>query len=326
MEDELGGIAAVVGASTGGMKAFTATSGPGFSLMQEEIGIAAIMEVPCVIVDVQRVGPGTGVATKPAQGDFMQARYGSHGDHTIIALSPSSVQECYDYALTAFNFAEQYRTPVIFLMDGIIGHLHESYVRHVFPADKIINRKLPQGDPKDFLPYDFTHSPDGEAPFAVYGGKYFQHSSGTTHDFRGLTLMKPDMIKMFNDHYMNKIEGHVKDLAIVNKFDMDDAEIALVSFGCSVRSARAAARKARAQGIKAGVVQMVTVWPFPAHIIDELCGQVKAFVVPEMNYGQMQKEVRLAAAGRVPVYGVNKVNTEIIRPDEIVAKIMEANK
>lgn len=326
MEDEIGSIASVIGASASGAKAYTATSGPGFSLMQEELGIAIMAEVPCVIVDVQRNGPSTGIGTKPAQGDFMQARWGTHGDHGIIVLSPSSVQECYDHAITAFNLAEKYRTPVIFLMDGVIGHLHETYIRWQPGPGDVVDRKRPNCPPNEYLPYDFLRDGDGIAAMAPFGSGYIQHLSGTGHDFRGDTSVDPANADRFARHYVGKIADRTRELSLIREYGMEDADCAIVAFGCSVRSAREAAKLARRRGMKVGVVQLITLWPFPDHVIDALCSRVGKIVVPEMNLGQLVLEVGRVVAGRAPVVGVNKVNTEMVRPMEIVERLAEGEQ
>lgn len=324
MEDELGSIAAVIGASAAGKKAYTATSGPGFSLMQENLGVAVMGEVPCVIINVQRSGPSTGLATKPAQGDYMQARYGTHGDHGIIAVSPSSVQECYDYMITAFNLAEKYRTPVVFLADEVVGHMREAYEPWTPGEGDIVNRKAPTGDPADYKLYDFTDESDEIAPMAVYGSPYIYRINGSGHDDKGAPCGTPANANRFVRHYTDKFEHNIDDITIVNRFETGDADIVIVTFGCSTRPAKAAMKEARKKGLKVGLLQIVTVWPFPKKLVSEVCKNAKAVIVPEMNLGQMAGEVEKAV--KVPVTSVNRVDSLIINPGEILAKIEEVAK
>lgn len=326
MEDELGSMAAIIGASAAGKKSYTATSGPGFSLMQENLGVAIMGEIPCVIIDVMRSGPSTGMATKPAQGDLMQARWGTHGDHGVIVLSPSTVQECYDYIITAFNFSEKYRTPVVFLADEVIGHMRENYVKWEVGPEDIVERKRASCAPEDYRPYAFADEPDGIAPLESYGGPYVFRINGTTHDEDGAPCISPSNADKFIRHYTEKITRNLEDITIVNQFQMEDAEYAIITFGCSARSARAAIKPARARGIKVGVVQLVTVWPFPDALVEGICSRMKAILVPELNLGQLIGEVRRISRGSVPVVGVNKIDSEIITPDEILSVLQEVRK
>lgn len=324
MEDEIGSMAAIIGASASGKKSYTATSGPGFSLMQENLGVAIMAEIPCVIINVQRSGPSTGLATKPAQGDFMQSRWGTHGDHGIIVLSPSSVEDCYYLTVKAFNFAEKYRTPVILLADEIIGHLHERAVLNKIGPEDIIDRKQPAGDPKDYKTFDFGE--DGIAPLASYGSDYIVRLSGTTHDVTGYPNSNPENADKFIRHYTDKIEKSKKDIVITRKYKMEDAEYAIITFGCSTRSALEAMEMLRAEGKKVGILQLVTLWPFADEQVLEVCKQVKGVVVPEMNLGQLAGEVKKYNPGNIPVIGVNKVNSLSVNPVEISEKILEVEK
>jgi len=326
MEDELGSMAAVIGASAAGKKAYTATSGPGFSLMQENLGMAVMGEIPCVIINVMRSGPSTGLATKPAQGDLLQARWGTHGDHGIIAVSPSSVQQCYDYMIRAFNLSEKYRTPVVFLADEIVGHMRESYIKWDVTEADIINRKKPVCAPGDYRVYDFSKEPDGIAPLASYGSEYVFRINSSMHDETGTACNTPENADKFVRHYMEKLEKNKDDITIVNEFMMDDADYAIISFGCCVRSARAAMKIAREKGLRAGVLQLVTVWPFADRIVADVCGSVKGVVVPEMNLGQLSGEIRRVSKKDLPIVGVNKVTSEIITPNEILNGLQELIK
>jgi 2-oxoglutarate ferredoxin oxidoreductase subunit alpha len=321
MEDEIGSIAAIIGASVAGVKSYTATSGPGFSLMQENLGVAVMGEVPCVIIDVQRSGPSTGLATKPAQGDVMQARWGTHGDHGIIALSPSSVQECYDLTIRAFNLAERYRTPVILLTDEIVGHMREGYCPA--PPLEIIQRKQPTCAPADYQPYDFSGQADEIAPLAAYGSEYITRINGSGHDESGSACGRPDNADKFIRHYTDKFLKNKKDIIETKCFEMEDAEYAIITFGCSVRSGKAALKLARQKGIKAGLLQLVTIWPFAYDEVLEICRGVKGVVVPEMNLGQILGEVRKVCPAQVPLVGVNRIDSHMITPEEILAKLEE---
>lgn len=324
MEDELGSIAAIIGASAAGKKSFTATSGPGFSLMQENLGVAVMAELPCVIINVQRSGPSTGLATKPAQGDVMQSRWGTHGDHGIIVVSPSSVQYCFDLTIQAFNLAEQYRTPVILLADEIVGHMREKAVLRDPEPGEIVDRKKPTCSPEEYRPFDFGE--DGIAPLASFGSEYVFRVSGSTHDETGFASSKPENADKFIRHYTDKIEKNKGDIIITRKYNLEDADFAIIAFGCSARSALGAMEIARKQGKKVGVLQLVTLWPFADEVVEQVCRNVKAVVVPELNLGQMIGEVKKASCGKVPVMGINKVNSKAITPFEILDGIEEVGK
>jgi len=326
MEDELGSIAAIIGASAAGKKSYTATSGPGFSLMQENLGVAVMGEIPCVIINVMRSGPSTGMATKPAQGDLMQAKWGTHGDHGIIALSPASVQECYDYMITAFNLSEKYRTPVVFLADEVVGHMRENYVKWEPGPGDIVERKRAVCPPEAYQPYAFAGEADGIAPLETFGGPYVFRVNGTTHNELGAPSISPENADRFIRHYTEKFTRNLDDITIINQFQMEDAEYAIVTFGCSTRSAKAAMCRAREQGKKVGVVQLVTVWPFPDAVVADLCARMKGIVVPELNLGQLIGEVQRVNKSGTAVVGVNKVNSEIITPDEILDALQEVEK
>ncbi|KAF5042091.1 2-oxoglutarate oxidoreductase subunit KorA [anaerobic digester metagenome] len=325
MEDEIGSMAAIIGASAAGVKSYTATSGPGISLMQENLGVAIMSEIPCVIIDVQRCGPSTGVATKPAQGDVMAARWGTHGDHSIIALSPSSVQECYDLTIRAFNLAERYRTPVFVLADEIIGHMREQYELH---GGEIFNRKQP--DPAtpagDFAPFDFEAYEDSIAPMPAYGGKHIIRMSGSMHGPYGFAANDGKSANKYIRHYVNKIEKHPDDIVCTDSFQMEDADVAIITFGCSARPAMAAMNTARAKGLKVGVLKLVTIWPFADKEVAEVLSKVKAVIVPEMNLGQVRSEVEKYNKNGIPVIGINRVDCEIITPNQVLDAIEEVLK
>ena len=324
MEDEIASMAAIIGASTAGLKSYTATSGPGISLMQENFGLAVMAEVPCVIIDVQRSGPSTGLATKPGQGDVMQTRWGTHGDHGAIAISMASVQECYDYTITAFNLAEKYRTPVYILADEVVGHMWEKLVLH--EPEEIIERKQPApGTPGgDFPIADFGAHPDGIAPMPPFGSPYILRVNGSTHGEYGFLCGEPGKVDKIVRHYTDKIQKNAEDIVITKPYMLQDAEYAIIAFGCSVRSGLAAMRTARARGKKVGMLQLVTVWPFADRQVAEVLERVKGVVVPEMNLGHVAGEVRRHNPRGIPVVGVNKVSSEMITPDEILTGLEEA--
>lgn len=318
MEDEIGSIAAVIGAALAGAKALTATSGPGFSLMQENLGLAVLAEVPCVVVDVQRSGPSTGLATKPAQSDIMQARWGRHGDQTVIALCPATVGECFALTVRAFNLAERYRTPVILLADEIVGHMRENVTLPAPGEVEVVERTAPDGEPAAYLP--FAAVEDGVAPLASFGGERVFHITSSMHGADGISNNAPDNAAARIRHLHEKIERHRDDIVTTRGFDTDDAEILIVTLGAPTRAARAAALAARADGIAAGVLQVQTVWPFPAAEIAAIGRRARIVVVPEMNYsGQMAGEVRKILGPAADIRRVNRYNGTIITPEQILA-------
>ena len=324
MEDEISSMAALLGASLAGKKAFTATSGPGFSLMQENLGLGIMSELPCVIYNVQRSGPSTGAATKPAQADVMQARYGVHGDHSIIAISPSSGQDCYDLSITAFNLAEKYRTPVIFLADEVIGHLRETVVMKTPESSDIFNRVAPAPGIKqsEFKPYGY----DGIMPSPMtYVGdpNLLMRTTGSTHDEKGEFCPTPVNINKVTHYLSDKIEKNVDDITITRKFMLEDADVAIISFGCSVRSSMTAVELLRAKGIKAGLLQLVTIWPMAEKEIRDVLSKVKVVIVAELNLGQVAGEVRKFNDYGCKVVQANRTDGILISPEEIVASYEE---
>lgn len=326
MEDELSSMAALLGASLAGKKAFTATSGPGFSLMQENLGLGVMSELPCVLYNVQRSGPSTGAATKPAQGDLMQARYGTHGDHSIIALSPSSVQDCYDLSITAFNLAEKYRTPVIFLADEVVGHLRETLTIREPEPDEIVNRKTPDTtEQAKFHPYDYSGTE--VAPMVPVGDRnLLMRTTGSTHDEKGEFCPSPENIDRVTHYLVDKIEKHVDDITITRKYQMDDADVVLISFGCSVRSSLSAIEILRKKGVKAGLLQLVTVWPMPEKEIRAALQQAKTVIVPELNLGQLAGEVRKYNDYGCKVLQANRTDGILITPQQIVDVYEESER
>lgn len=321
MEDEIGSMAAIIGAAAAGAKSYTATSGPGVSLMQENLGVAIMSEVPCVIIDVQRSGPSTGLATKPGQGDVMQAKWGTHGDHGIIALSPSSVQECYDLTIKAFNYAEKYRTPVYVLADEVVGHMQEQYQLH--ENIEIVNRKQPdESTPAgDFKVFDFESYPDHIAPMPPYGSKYITRMNGSMHDAYGFLSSNPENADKYIRHYVDKIENNRDDIVMTEEYNMEDAEYAIITFGCSVRPAMAAMKMARDKGKKVGVLKLMTIWPFADKEVKEVISKVKKIIVPEMNLGQVRSEIESYNDKNIPIIGVNRVDSKIISPFDILEVI-----
>ena len=326
MEDELSSMAALLGASLAGKKAFTATSGPGFYLMQENLGLGIMSELPCVLYNVQRSGPSTGAATKPAQGDLMQAKYGTHGDHSIIAISPSSVQDCYDLSITAFNLAEKYRTPVIFLADEVVGHLRETLTIREPEPDEIINRKAPATkNQADFRPYDYSSTE--VAPMVAVGDRdLLMRTTGSTHDEKGEFCPSPENIDRVTHYLVDKIEKHVDDITITRKYQMDDADVVLISFGCSVRSSLSAIEILRKKGVKAGLLQLVTVWPMPEKEIRAALQQAKTVIVPELNLGQLAGEVRKYNDYGCKVFQANRTDGILLTPQQIVDVYEESEK
>jgi len=320
MEDEIGSMAAVIGASVAGVKSMTATSGPGFSLKQENIGYAATAEVPCVIVNVQRVGPSTGMPTSTSQGDIMQARWGTHGDHPIITIAPSSVKEVYSEIIRAFNLSEKYRVPVIFLMDETVGHMREGIEIPAPGSYEVVDRALPDPDDKSWLPYAVES--DKEVPkIPPFGMGRRYHITGLTHDERGYPTNDPAKAEKFINRLMNKIELNRADIDAFEEYRLDDAEVAVLCIGSIGRSAREAVNRARQKGIKAGLFRPVTVWPFPEKEVYALAKRIKKLVVAEQNCGQIVLEADRCVHGACPVQFVGKANGSMIMPDEILAAI-----
>lgn len=321
MEDEIASMGAVIGASLAGAKAMTATSGPGFSLMQENIGFACIAEVPCVIVNVMRGGPSTGLPTSPAQGDVMQARWGTHGDHPMIVLCPATTTECYELTIKAFNFSEKYRNPVILLLDEVVAHMREkiSFVDHDGTA--VFNRVKPTVPPEWYIPYEDT--PMGIPAMANFGEGYRYHVTGLTHDVRGFPTTRPDEIDHFIRRIFRKISQNFNDLQIGESFLTDDASVTVIAYGCVARSAKRAVIDARARGIKAGLLKLITLWPFMRTEVERVLHKADCVIVPEMNMGQISREVKRVNKGDAKIFTINKVDGTIITPEEILARIRE---
>ncbi len=320
MEDEIASLAAVIGASWGGTKALTATSGPGFSLMQENIGLACMTETPCVVVDVQRVGPSTGQATKCAQGDVMQARWGTHGDHEIIALAPNSVQEMFDLTVKAFNLSEKYRNPVIVLADEVIAHMRE---RIIVPRElEIIERK------DTYSPPFFSASDNYVGAMPPLGKGLNVMVTGSTHDARGLrATTDPETHRRLVEGIVGKIKNDARRLSDVEEYGTDDCEVGVVSYGCTSRAVHTAIQAAQARGMRIGHVRLRTIWPFPVEPIQKLSERTQRILVPEMNLKQLYFEVLRAAEGRADVAGLNKVGGgTMIYPEEILSALIKIVK
>ncbi|MGO4870807.1 MAG: 2-oxoacid:acceptor oxidoreductase subunit alpha [Roseiarcus sp.] len=321
MEDEIASLAAVVGASLGGVKAMTATSGPGFSLMQENLGYAAMTETPCVIVNVMRGGPSTGMPTRPAQGDFMQARWGTHGDHPIIVVTPASVQEIYTETIRAFNLAEEFRTPVIVLYDEIVAHLIESVALPSRQAIVTTDRKWAAATERDFAPYAETD--DLVPAMARPGDGLRAHVTGLTHTPDGFPTQKPELAARATQRILDKIERHRDRIEKSEAVETVDAEIVVVAVGIVARAARRAVRELRAEGIKVGLLRPVTLWPFPEAAVRKAAERARRVLVPEMNAGQLALEVERLAGARGKVARLNRIDGEAITPAEIAAKVRE---
>ncbi|MDF2520791.1 MAG: 2-oxoglutarate synthase subunit alpha [Clostridia bacterium] len=321
MEDEIGGIAAAIGASLTGAKTMTATSGPGFSLKQENIGYAAIAEIPVVIVDVQRSGPSTGQPTSPSQGDMMQAKWGTHGDHPVIALCPSSVRETFDLTVKAFNLAEKYRTPVLLMMDEVIGHMREKVELPEASELEIVDRNRPSCAPEDYLPYKAEENL--VPPMADFGTGYRYHVTGLVHDETGFPSNSTEIADQLVRRLVNKVELNKEDIISWEEENTEDADVIIFTYGCVARAARTAMKTLREKGVKVGMFRPITVWPFPEERLAELSKKVKTIVVPEMNLGQMVLEVERVSGKYTKIERLNKVDSQIIYPEEIIAKIEE---
>ena len=322
MEDEIASISATIGASICGVKSMTATSGPGFSLKQEGIGYAVITETPCVIVNVQRGGPSTGLPTAPAQGEIMQARWGTHGDHSIIALYPWSVKEIYDTTIRAFNLSEKYRTPVILLMDEVIAHMREKIEISNKNQIDIYNRKKPTCSPEGYKPYKVK---DGDIvpEMAGFGEGYRFHVTGLVHSESGFPTGNEKVAENLINRLINKIEDNVDDIVEVNEYLLDDADVAIVAFGSTARSAKSAIEALRKEGIKAGLFRPITIWPLAEKQLVDLSYKVHRIVVVEMNAGQYFLEVDRIAGKHCKVEKYGRVNGELITPAEIVSFVKE---
>jgi len=321
MEDEIGAMASVIGASLAGSKSLTATSGPGVSLKQELIGYACIAEVPCVIINVMRGGPSTGMPTGPGQSDVMQAKWGTHGDHATIALAPASCQEIFTETVRAFNLAEKYRMPVQVVYDEIVGHMRE---RIVFPEPgelEVIDRTAPTDGPETYKPYDASKGM--VPPLAAFGSGYKFHVTGLNKAADGFPTTKAELVDAEERRQINKVDMNAADIELNEEYLTEDAEVLVLAYGSTARSARYAVNELRKEGVKAGLFRPITLWPFPENRVAALGKQVKAVVVPEMNLGQMILEVERVVKSDCKLAGVNRVDGEPINPGQIIAKVKE---
>jgi 2-oxoglutarate ferredoxin oxidoreductase subunit alpha len=324
MEDEIAGMAATLGGALTGKKAMTATSGPGFSLKQENLGYGCIAEIPCVVVNVQRGGPSTGLPTSPAQGDIMQAKWGTHGDHPVIALYPNSVQEIYEVTVDAFNLAEKYRTPVILLLDEVIAHMREKVDLTPIKDKEIINRKKPNGSKENFLAYENTE--DLVPPMADFGSGYKYHVTGLVHDEFGFPSNNSKIADVQIRRLVDKVEKNKDDIVKFEEYKLDDAEVVLIAFGSTSRTAKESVDNLREEGIKAGLFRPITIWPFADKQIKEISEKVNNIVVTEMNLGQYVNEVKRVSSDKCKVDFYGKVDGHLITPTELNEFVKEAVK
>ncbi len=323
MEDEIAAMGAIIGASFAGNKVMTATSGPGFSLKQENIGYACMVEAPCVIVNVMRGGPSTGLPTSFGQSDIMQAKWGTHGDTPVIALTPAYLDEIYTETIRAFNLAEKFRTPVVILLDEVIGHMAEK-VDIPNPSEyEVVDRVRPTCPPEEYGPFDSSES--DVPPLADYFSGYRFHITGLNHDIKGFPTTDPDHVQAEERRMLGKINNHLDEIEKYVLTETDDAEILIVSFGSTARAAAVALRDARDRGIKVGMLRPITLWPFPDSTLREISMNAKRVVVPEANLGQLIFEVERLVSDKVEVVGVQKVGGIPIYPAEILEKIVEVN-
>lgn len=323
MEDEIASMASVVGASLAGVKAMTATSGPGFSLKQENIGYAAMAEVPCVVVSIMRAGPSTGLPTSPAQGDIMQARWGTHGDHPAICVCPTSVKEMHDLTITAFNYAEKYRTPVILMTDEVIAHMREGV--EIEDDYEIIDRVKPTCAPEEYQPYACEEGKD-VPPMAAYGDGYRFHVTGLSHNETGFPTNSPEVNEKLVRRLNAKVNDHVDDIVLYDTYMTEDADYLLVACGSVSRTSQYIVKQLRAAGIKAGLFTPKTLWPFPEKALKAAAAGKKMVIVPEMNLGQMKLEVERILAGACPVELISKVSGELFKTEELYDKVMAVIK
>lgn len=323
MEDEIASICAIIGASLAGAKSLTATSGPGYSLMQEAIGFAKITETPAVVVNVQRMGPSTGMPTSPGQGDLMQSRWGSHGDAPAIVLYPDSVKEAFQLTIRAFNLAEKYRTLVVLLMDEVLGHMREAVTLPDLSTVRVINRIKPNVPPQWYKHYDENQK--YLSPIASYGDGYRFHVTGLTHDDHGFPTNKPNEAAKMMERLDKKIKHNIRDLVQIETVEMEDAKVAVFAAGIMGRASKEAVKMARAEGMQVGLLRPLTIWPFPDDAVKKMLKDVKAVVVPELNQGQLFHELERLVRGRDDgrLVRINRNDGTVITPAEILKKIKE---
>ncbi|RPH42034.1 MAG: 2-oxoacid:acceptor oxidoreductase subunit alpha [Desulfobulbaceae bacterium] len=320
MEDEIASMGAIIGASLAGVKSMTATSGPGFSLIQENLGYACITEAPCVIVNVMRGGPSTGLPTNVAQGDVLMARWGTHGDHPIIVLSVSSASECFSVTIKAFNLSEKFRVPVIILSDEVVAHTRESVVLPNQNEIQVFDRITPSVPPEWYKPYADNNR--GVPDMAAMGDGYRHHVTGLVHDERGFPTQQPKEVEQFLNRLHSKITKGFSEIVMTKSFDMDDADVCVIAYGSVARSAMRAIKDARAQGIKAGMVQLVTLFPFPRKVVDSALRQCKAVIIPEMNMGQISREIHRVNQAGTRIIKHNRIDGHLITPNEILKHLI----
>lgn len=324
MEDEIASMCAIIGASLTGAKTLTATSGPGFSLKQEALGYAIMAEIPCVIANVQRGGPSTGNPTHVSQGDVMQAKWGTHGDHSIVALTASTIQDVFEITIEAFNIAETFRTPVVLLFDEIIGHMREKLVipeKGKLPVIERLRTSVPPGT--DYHPY-FARK-DGRLPMSDFGGEHRYNVTGLFHDMWGFPTDKPELVHSLMRHLIDKIDTHPKHICKTKKYFLDDAETVLVSYGASARTALEVVNYSRARERKVGLLELQTIWPFPKEIVAEYCDKAKRVVVVEMNMGQVMEQVKASVKAPNNVFLCNRYDGTLINIDDVknVLRVIE---
>lgn len=321
MEDEIASMGAIIGASLAGVKSMTATSGPGFSLMQENLGFACVAEVPCVVVNVMRGGPSTGLPTQVSQGDVQQARWGTHGDHPIIVLSVSTTRECFDIAVKAFNLSEKYRTPVIILSDEVVAHTREK-INLPHPEEiEIIERIRPSMPPEWYVPYEDNSR--GVPAMGIFGDGYRYHVTGLVHDVKGFPTQRAEEIVPFMNRLFRKINQNFMDIQMADFHFIDDAEVLVVAYGSVARSARRAVADARERGIKAGLMQLITLWPFPRRMLEPLLRQVRVVLVPELNFGQISREVKRINQGITRIETLHRIDGSLITPEELLVRLLK---
>lgn len=321
MEDEIASMGAVIGASLAGAKSMTATSGPGFSLMQENIGFACAAEVPCVVVNVMRGGPSTGLPTNVSQEDVMQARWGAHGDHPIIVLAVSGVQDCFDLTVKAFNVSEAYRTPVVILSDEVVSHTREKFIIPEASTVQVINREKPEMPPEWYIPYEDTRH--GVPPMGIFGDGYRYHVTGLIHDVRGFPTQRPEEILAWRRRLFRKIYQHLPEIQFAKTDLTDNTRILVVAYGSVARSARRAVREARQLGVPAGLLHLQTLWPFPERLLEPYLVNVRAVLVPELNLGQIYQEVLRVNQGETRIVPLNRIDGNLITPEEIVQQLVK---
>jgi 2-oxoglutarate ferredoxin oxidoreductase subunit alpha len=321
MEDEIASMGAVIGASLAGVKSMTATSGPGFSLMSENIGYACMAEVPCVVVNVMRGGPSTGLPTHPSQGDVLQSRWGTHGDHPIIVLAVSTVRDCFEITVLAFNLSEKYRIPVIILSDEVVAHTRETVTLPTADEVEVVNRIKPAMPPEWYIPYEDNIM--GVPPMAAFGEGYPYHVTGLAHDVRGFPTQRPDEVTALMNRLFRKITQGFHEIQKVKSFMMDDAEVAVIAYGSVARSARQAVIEARQSGINAGLLQLITIFPFPRRFVEDVLSRCRAVLIPEMNMGQISREVKRVNQTDSRVDKLNRMDGQLITPEEIYGRLIK---